>query len=92
MSGDADLAGVGELFADRTRSRILLSLLGGRELAAGLVDEVAHLGDVVLLAAQRLDGQLSVDDDAVAHQTTQPGLADLRRAAERGAKVVVLGE
>ncbi|RDB46296.1 transcriptional regulator, partial [Tsukamurella tyrosinosolvens] len=26
MSGDADLAGVGELFADRTRSRILLSL------------------------------------------------------------------
>ncbi|KXP09160.1 ArsR family transcriptional regulator [Tsukamurella pulmonis] len=41
MSGDADLAGVGELFADRTRSRILLSLLGGRELAAGVLADEA---------------------------------------------------
>lgn len=41
MSGDADLAGVGELFADRTRSRILLSLVGGRELAAGVLADEA---------------------------------------------------
>ena len=41
MSGDADLARVGELFADRTRSRILLSLLGGRELAAGVLADEA---------------------------------------------------
>ena len=41
MPGDADLAGIGELFADRTRSRILLSLLGGRELAAGVLADEA---------------------------------------------------
>lgn len=41
MSGDADVAAVAELFADRTRSRILLSLLGGRELAAGVLADEA---------------------------------------------------
>lgn len=30
MSGDANVAAVADLFADRTRARILLSLLGGR--------------------------------------------------------------
>ncbi|GAA4401565.1 ArsR/SmtB family transcription factor [Tsukamurella soli] len=68
MSGDADLARVGELFADRTRSRILLALLSGRELAAGvLADEAgisrptasAHLRKLVDggLLAVRADGR-----------------------------------
>lgn len=37
MTGDADLARVAELMADRTRSRILLALIAGRELSASLL-------------------------------------------------------
>ncbi len=43
MSGDVDLAQVGELFADPTRCRILLSLLSGRELAAGVLADEAGI-------------------------------------------------
>lgn len=40
MGGDADVARVAALIADRARSRILLALMGGRQLAAGtLADE-----------------------------------------------------
>jgi len=41
MSGDADLARVAELMADRARSRMLLALTSGRELAASLLAEEA---------------------------------------------------
>jgi len=41
MSGDADLARVAELLADRARSRILLALTSGRELSASLLAEEA---------------------------------------------------
>ena len=41
MAGDADLARVAELIADRARSRILLALTGGRELSASLLAEEA---------------------------------------------------
>lgn len=80
MPGDADVAAVAELFADRARSRILLSLLGGRELAAGvLADEAgisrstasAHLRKLVDggLLAVRADGRhrwYRISDPAVA--------------------------
>jgi DNA-binding transcriptional ArsR family regulator len=41
MTGDADLARVAELMADRARSRILLALIAGRELSASLLAEEA---------------------------------------------------
>jgi DNA-binding transcriptional ArsR family regulator len=41
MTGDADLARVAELMADRARSRILLALVAGRELSASLLAEEA---------------------------------------------------
>lgn len=41
MTGDADLSKVAELIADRARSRMLLALASGRELAAGLLAEEA---------------------------------------------------
>ena len=41
MTGDADLSRIGELFADRARSRILMALDGGRELSAGLLADEA---------------------------------------------------
>ena len=41
MSGDADLARVAELMADRARSRILLALTSGRELSASLLADEA---------------------------------------------------
>ncbi|SDT21748.1 ArsR/SmtB family transcription factor [Microlunatus soli] len=37
MTGDADLSRIGELLADRARSRILLALSSGRELSASLL-------------------------------------------------------
>ena len=40
-NGDADLARVAELIADRARSRMLLALTSGRELAASLLAEEA---------------------------------------------------
>ena len=39
--GDADLAAVAGLLGDRARSRMLLALTGGRELAAGLLADEA---------------------------------------------------
>lgn len=44
MTGDADLARVAELMADRARSRILLALVAGRELSASLLAEEAGVG------------------------------------------------
>jgi DNA-binding transcriptional ArsR family regulator len=41
MTGDADLSRIGELLADRARSRILLALVSGRELSASLLAEEA---------------------------------------------------
>jgi DNA-binding transcriptional ArsR family regulator len=41
MSGDADLSRVGELLADRARSRILLALISGRELSASMLAQEA---------------------------------------------------
>jgi DNA-binding transcriptional ArsR family regulator len=41
MNGDADLYRVGELIADRARSRILIALTSGRELSASLLAEEA---------------------------------------------------
>ena len=41
MTGDADLSRVGELIADRARSRILIALASGRELSASLLAEEA---------------------------------------------------
>ncbi|WP_017934326.1 helix-turn-helix domain-containing protein [Nocardioides sp. Iso805N] len=41
MAGDADIARVADLMADRARSRILLALVGGRELSASLLAEEA---------------------------------------------------
>ena len=41
MTGDADLSRIGDLFADRARSRILMALDSGRELSAGLLAEEA---------------------------------------------------
>ena len=91
MSGDADLAGVGELFADRTRSRILLSLLGGRELAAGLTERerrVAALvgeGARVVLVARREDALAEAtrlgyaEADPTADNSTPEGKAQNRR-------------
>jgi DNA-binding transcriptional ArsR family regulator len=43
MTGDADLARVAELMADRARSRILLALIAGRELSASLLAEEAGI-------------------------------------------------
>ena len=43
MPGDADLSRIGELFADRARSRILLSLFSGRELAAGVLAPIGFV-------------------------------------------------
>lgn len=37
MGGDADLSRIGELLADRTRSRILMALSAGREASASLL-------------------------------------------------------
>ena len=48
MTGDADLSRIGELFADRARSRILMALDAGRELSAGLLADEAE---------EPLDGQ-----------------------------------
>lgn len=41
MTGDADLSRIGELIADRARSRILLALAADRELSASLLAEEA---------------------------------------------------
>lgn len=41
MTGDADLAAVADLMADRARSRMLLALTSGRELSASLLAEEA---------------------------------------------------
>lgn len=41
VSGDADLARVAELMADRARSRMLMALVSGRELCASLLAEEA---------------------------------------------------
>lgn len=41
MAGDADIARVADLMADRARSRILLALVGGRELSASLLAQEA---------------------------------------------------
>ncbi|MDF0528777.1 metalloregulator ArsR/SmtB family transcription factor [Tsukamurella sp. 8F] len=62
MSGDADLARVGDLFADRTRSRILLSLLDGRELAAGVLADEAGVSRSTASAhlSRLVDGGLLV--------------------------------
>ena len=41
MTGDADLSRIGELFADRARTRILMALDSGRELSASLLADEA---------------------------------------------------
>lgn len=43
MRGDADLARVAELMADRGRSRMLMALVSGRELSASLLAEEAGI-------------------------------------------------
>jgi DNA-binding transcriptional ArsR family regulator len=41
MPGDADISRVADLIADRARGRILMALIGGRELSASLLAEEA---------------------------------------------------
>jgi DNA-binding transcriptional ArsR family regulator len=43
MTGDADLSRIGDLLADRARSRMLLALSSGRELSASLLAEEAGI-------------------------------------------------
>jgi DNA-binding transcriptional ArsR family regulator len=43
MTGDADLSRIGELLADRTRTRMLLALFADRELSASLLAEEAGI-------------------------------------------------
>lgn len=42
--GDADLSRVGELIADRARSRILIAVIPGRELSASMLAQEAGIG------------------------------------------------
>ncbi|MEN0015336.1 MAG: helix-turn-helix domain-containing protein, partial [Solirubrobacteraceae bacterium] len=53
MQGDADIAALGSLIADRTRARILLALGDGRALAASVLASEAGV------AASTVSGHLA---------------------------------
>jgi len=82
MSGDADLARIAELIADRARSRILLALIGGRELSASLLAEEAGVSRPTASAHLRklTDGGLiavRVDGKRRHYRLAGPAVADV---------------
>lgn len=88
MTGDADLSRIGELIADRARNRILLALLSGRELAAGVLATEAGISRSTASAHLRrlTDGGLIVaraDGRHRHYRLAGPEVADLLERISR---------